>query len=154
MALLCLGVANIVLRATWYEVEDGVLWVMTPEGVIVSEVASDGAGERAGLRVDDLLVAIDGNPVGNVADVLRTLHKKEQSSQLTYTVMRLGAEESLQIELQPIVQSGTSLYFLMAAVGMFTLLVGFSVRLDCMRHLSPAAWLVISPRAKCGLCAQ
>ena len=144
--LLCLGAANIVLRATWHEVEDGVLWAMTPEGVIVSEIALDGAGELAGLRVDDVLVAIDGSSVGNVADVFQTLHGKEQGSQLTYTVMRSGAKESLQIELQPILQGGASLYFLMAAVGVFTLLVGFSVRLR--RPSDPATlhffWLCVA----------
>jgi hypothetical protein len=30
--LLCLGAANIASRASWNELEDGVLWVARPEG--------------------------------------------------------------------------------------------------------------------------
>jgi hypothetical protein len=33
VVLLGLGLANIYIRATWHEVEDGVLWVSRPDGV-------------------------------------------------------------------------------------------------------------------------
>ncbi len=128
-ALLCLGAANIVLRASWHEVEDGVLWTLGPQGVVASEVAAGGAGGLAGLRVGDVLIAIDGRPIESVADALQSVHGEQRGSRLVYTVMRLGAEEVHQISLQPIPQGSTSLYFLMAAVGAFTLLVGLSVRL-------------------------
>ena len=42
--LLCLGLANIASRATWREVEDGVLWRLTAEGVAASEIADRIAG--------------------------------------------------------------------------------------------------------------
>ena len=34
--LLPLGLANMVLRARWHEVEDGVLWVARTEGVVAA----------------------------------------------------------------------------------------------------------------------
>jgi hypothetical protein len=37
--LLCLGTANVAARATWREVEDGVLWRSRPEGVVAAEIA-------------------------------------------------------------------------------------------------------------------
>ena len=46
-ALLCLGAANIVARATWREVEDGVLWTPRAEGVVAAEIA---AGTPAAAR--------------------------------------------------------------------------------------------------------
>ena len=47
--LLGLGLANIALRATWHEVEDGVLWVTGPQGVTAAEVAP-GTRRRPGGR--------------------------------------------------------------------------------------------------------
>jgi S1-C subfamily serine protease len=61
MALLCLAVANIHERTRWSELEDGVLWRPTPEGVIAaSEVVKGSPGARAGLREGDILEAING----------------------------------------------------------------------------------------------
>ena len=58
--LLVLVIANVRVRASWLEAEDGVLWVSSAEGVVARELSRDGAGARAGLAVDDLLVAVDG----------------------------------------------------------------------------------------------
>jgi membrane-associated protease RseP (regulator of RpoE activity) len=72
VALLCLAAANIYVRATWSEPEDGVLWTATAEGVVVAkEVAADSPGARAQLRAGDVLEAIDGKPVEAPADVTR-----------------------------------------------------------------------------------
>jgi hypothetical protein len=40
LALLALGLANVVSRATLGEVEDGVLWVERAVGVVAAEVAA------------------------------------------------------------------------------------------------------------------
>ena len=38
--LLCLGAANVASRATWREVEDGVLWI-EQNGVVAAEIAPE-----------------------------------------------------------------------------------------------------------------
>ena len=48
---------------------------------------------------------------------------------LTYTLLRLGSREIVQVRLAPIPQGNSFLYFVLAAVGIFTLLVGAWVRL-------------------------
>ena len=48
--LFGLGIANIVVRARWHEVEDGVLWGARPRGVTAVEVAPGSAGARAGIQ--------------------------------------------------------------------------------------------------------
>src|SRR5215203_5874824 len=68
--LLCLGAANIAARAQWHEVEDGVLWMATPEGVAALEIADGTAAASSGLRPGDLLLAIDDTPVQRVEDVV------------------------------------------------------------------------------------
>ncbi len=127
--LLCLGAANILLRANWHEVEDGVLWVAQPEGVLAQEVLAGGPGDQAGLSAGDVLLAIDGQPIDQPLDVVSWLHGASGGTNLTYTVVRLGAREVLEITLQPISQGNRALYFVLAAVAIFTLLVGLSVRL-------------------------
>src|SRR5215207_9977778 len=72
--LLCLGAANIASRATWREVEDGVLWTTRLEGVVAAEVAPDSSAERTGVRRGDVLISIDDHAVEDVSDVLDALH--------------------------------------------------------------------------------
>src|SRR5207237_1899732 len=72
--LLCLGAANIVARMQWHEVEDGVFWTATAEGVAASEIADGTAAASSGLRRGDLLLAIDDAPVQRVKDVTDALH--------------------------------------------------------------------------------
>ena len=67
--LLVLGLANIVIRATWHEADDGVLWVNRVEGVTAFEVAAGTPAARAGIRPGDLLEAIDGQLVDRSSDV-------------------------------------------------------------------------------------
>ena len=126
--LIGLGIANVVMRARWHEVEDGVLWTPRTEGVAATEVATGSAGERAGIRVGDVLVAIDGVPIEAPADVVEHSHRSREGSRLAYTLVRLGSRETLTVSLVPLFVSRV-MYFVLAAVGLFTLLVGASVRL-------------------------
>ena len=54
-ALLCLAVANIAVRATWSELEDGVLWRERGEGLTAaSAVAEDSPAAQAGVSQGDV----------------------------------------------------------------------------------------------------
>src|SRR5262245_35084320 len=53
LALLIMGIANIVERATSTEVEDGVLWVERSAGVVAAEVADASPARRAGIAPGD-----------------------------------------------------------------------------------------------------
>src|SRR3954453_10808261 len=129
VTLLGLGAANVALRASWNEVEDGVLWVTGPQGVTDTEVAEGTPAYRAGVRQGDLLLAIDGAPVERPADVLHALHQGESGTRLNYTVLRLGSREGLEIRLAPLPKGNNALYYILATVGMFSLVIGAAVRL-------------------------
>ena len=126
--LVVLGVANIALRAQWHQVEDGVLWADRAEGVTVAEIADGSAAAHAGLQRGDVLVAVNGSPIEREADVIEHQHRAVSGTKLSYTIVRLGTRQALQVELAPSPQ-GSSMYFVLAAVGLFTLLVGAAVRL-------------------------
>jgi PAS domain S-box-containing protein len=127
--LLALAAANITLRASWHEVEDGVLWTLRPEGVVAAEVAPLTAAHAAGIRPGDLLLAVDGRPVDGPDQVLELLHGAQRGQRLAYTVLRGDARQLLTLSLKPVPEGNRALYFVLAAVAIFTLLVGCSVRL-------------------------
>jgi PAS domain S-box-containing protein len=131
VVLLCLGVANMSVRATWTEVEDGVLWATSGADVVAREVAPGSTAGRAGLRAGDLLLAIDGVPVASPADVVSAFHAASRGAVLTYSVLRMaGAPQVVQVPVQQIPAGAPRpLYFALAAVGIFSLLVGAAVRL-------------------------
>src|SRR6267378_2202292 len=126
--LLGLGVANIGTRARWHEVEDGVLWAGRAEGVTALEVARASAADAAGIQRGDVLLAVNGSPVQTPADVVEYHHRGHEGTRLAYTLLRLGTQQALEVSLAP-ASRASSMYFVLAAVGLFTLVVGASVRL-------------------------
>jgi two-component system, NtrC family, sensor kinase len=129
VTLLGFGAANIALRASWNEVEDGVLWVVGLQGVTAAEVADRSPGARAGIRQGDVLLALNGAPIERPDDVLHALHQGEDGTVLDYTLLRLGAEAVARVRLQPVPRGNNALYYILAVIGMFSLIVGAAVRL-------------------------
>jgi PAS domain S-box-containing protein len=145
--LLCLGAANVASRATWHEVEDGVLWIDQNEGVVAADIAPGTPAEHVGLKQGDVLLAIDGAPIEKVDDVVEALHDAGRDATLHYTVVRLGAaSQPVDVHLAPIPGGPGVLYFVLAAVGTFTLLVGGAVRMR--RPRDPATlhffWIAVA----------
>ncbi len=145
-ALLCLGIANISARATWHAVEDGVLWTAQPEGVVAADVAPGTAAAAVGIRRGDLLLAIDDRPVQQVSDIEDVLRGAVDGQTARYTVLRLGTREVVDVRIAPIPTGPRAVYFFLASVGIFTLLVGGAVRLR--RPRDPATlhffWLAVA----------
>ncbi len=146
VALLVMAGANIRARATWQEVEDGILWGASADGVVAREVAPASPGAAAGVRVGDVLEAVNGAPVDRPADVVARLHASVKNQALVYTIARTRTSELLTIRLAPIPSGPRGLYYVLASVGIFSLLVGASVRLR--RPDNPATlhflWLTVA----------
>ena len=125
-----LGVANIAMRAQWHQVEDGVLWQAHPEGVTAAEVAGGSpAGSAPASQRGDVLDR--GQRCARrtaVRTSSRLEHRSAAGTRLSYTLVRLGSQQALDVTLAPS-PHGSPMYFVLAAVGLFTLLVGASVRL-------------------------
>ena len=120
--LLVLGVANIALRAQAHQVEDGVLWADRAQGVTIADIAEGSPAARVGLQRGDVLLAVNGSPIERRADVLEYQHRGVAGTTLQYTLVRLGTRQAISVELAPS-PHGSSMYFVLAAVGLFTLLV-------------------------------
>src|SRR3989338_460519 len=128
VVLIALGVANVALYARWHEVEDGVLWSARAEGVTAVDVADGSAAASAGIQRGDVLLFVNGSPVHTPGDVIEYQHRSHEGTHLAYTVLRLDTRQSLDISLAP-APRGSPMYFVLAAVSLFTLLVGAFVRL-------------------------
>src|SRR3954447_11451866 len=128
IVLVLLGVANVTTYSRWHEVEDGVLWSARAEGVTASDVVAGSAAATAGIERGDVLLAVNGAPVMSPAEVIEYQHRSHAGTRLAYTLLRLGTRQGLEVSLTPAPRGG-SLYFVLAGVGLFTLLVGASVRL-------------------------
>ena len=128
LVLIGLGLANIVMHTRWNEVEDGVLWAGHSEGVVATEIAAGSPGAAVGIQRGDVLIAVNGSPVQAPADVVEVQHRGVPGTRLKYTLLRLDSRQSLEVSLAP-APRGSSMYFVLAAVGLFTLFVGASVRL-------------------------
>jgi PAS domain S-box-containing protein len=124
--LVALGVTNVATYSRWHEVEDGALWSARAEGVVATE--TDSVAAAAGIRRGDVLIAVNGSPVQAPSDVVEYQHRGHAGTRLVYTLLREGARQPLEVTLTP-APRGNSIYYVLAVVGLFTLLVGASVRL-------------------------
>src|SRR3954453_12791612 len=93
IVLVILGIANVAMYSRWHEVEDGVLWSARAEGVTASDVAAGPAGEGAGGKRGDVLVAVNGSPVQSPSDVVEYQHRGRAGTRLAYTVLRSGVRQ-------------------------------------------------------------
>ena len=127
--LLCFGALNIAVRATSHKLEDGVLWEARPEGVTAADVAARSGAMAAGIRPGDVLVAIDGAPIETVEEVQRALASATRSDPLVVHGAAPGRAADAQRRGRARAWRQSDALFHWRAIGIFTLLVGASVRL-------------------------
>ncbi len=70
------------------------------EGVLVSAVRSGTGAEKAGLKAGDVITKINGERVRNVGELREKLRAKRDAKSAAVTVIRKGAEMSLNVELE------------------------------------------------------
>ena len=120
---MSLGAANVASRFAWHEVEDGVLWAVRSEGVVAADIAAGTPAEAVGLQRGDLLIAVDDRPIENLKDVVAALHAARPGALLRYTVLRLGSRDVVDVRVAPVPGQPGALYYVLASVATFTLLV-------------------------------
>src|SRR5690349_5772132 len=126
-ALVCLALVNVALfhrvRAT--DLDDGVFWQVRNNSVVAENV--DARAQRAGIQQGDVLLTVDQAEVRSVADV--TAHLQAATGPVAYQLLRDKSSEIVQVVVQPPPSVDRRLYYSLAIVGIFTLIVGASVRL-------------------------
>jgi PAS domain S-box-containing protein len=128
-SLASLGIYNIVLKATWTLMDDGVFWQNGPAGVRAARIAPGGPGGRAGLREGDVLLAVGTDEVLHAEDVPLLLAGRRTGEDITYSVLRAEERRTLEVVLRPLSQGNVTLFYYLSLVGFFSLIVGTVVML-------------------------
>ena len=68
-------------------------------GALVNQVTSGGPAERAGLLVEDVIVAIEGQPVGYSGQLQQRVAQFHPGDEVTVTVYRNGSPRDIEVRL-------------------------------------------------------
>ncbi len=129
MVLATLGAYNIVLKATWSMLDDGVFWRQEPEGLVARQLSPGGPGQRAGVREGDILLAVDGQDVLDGSGLEQRLADRVEGQAVRYSLLRAEERRALEVALQPLARGNVTLFYYLSAVGFFSLGVGTIVML-------------------------
>ncbi|MGI6284222.1 trypsin-like peptidase domain-containing protein [Neomoorella humiferrea] len=72
-------------------------WYNIPEGVYIGGVFNDGPAARAGVKVGDVIVAVDNNRVADYADIQSIINKKAPGDRVILTVVRLAGKKQFDV---------------------------------------------------------
>lgn len=128
--LLALAGVNIGRHTTAGVMDDGVLWGDELGRVVALRIEEGGPGARAGVRVGDALQAISNRSTGSVTEIevagdARTvLDAAGAGDELRYVLVREGERRGMTLAVAPLPAGNVSLYFFLAAVGLFSGCVG------------------------------
>jgi serine protease Do len=74
------------------------------DGVFVQSVAPGGPSEKAGLKAEDIIVAINGKPVRNGNELVDTVTATSVGSPLSVTIMRDGKRQEMKVVVGDLAQ--------------------------------------------------
>ncbi|MFL5343226.1 MAG: Do family serine endopeptidase [Hyalangium sp.] len=69
------------------------------EGAIVNEVSSGGPSAKAGIKLDDVIVALDGQKISTASALTRAVALKRPGASATLTLYRNGKKEDVKVTL-------------------------------------------------------
>jgi PAS domain S-box-containing protein len=129
LALAALGVYNIVLKASFTLMDDGVYWRQAPQGLVAARLAPGGPGARAGVQEGDVLLAVDGEEALSPLRLESALAARRPGSRLTYSLLREEERRALDVVLMPVPRGDVSAFYYLSLAGFFCLVVGTVVLL-------------------------
>jgi photosystem II stability/assembly factor-like uncharacterized protein len=70
------------------------------DGVVLTEVVENGAAQKAGLHVGDLLLTVDGTKISSLIDLSRLLQSKNVGDEVSITYRRGQTQKKVDIKLE------------------------------------------------------
>lgn len=103
------GKVGVVLAPLERDPLDEILERLFPaaRGVRIAAVAKPSPAERADLRVDDIIMALEGKPVGDVADLQRKLSDRAAGEKAVLTIKRRWQTIDVEVTLAATSEIGT-----------------------------------------------
>lgn len=128
--VVLIGLLNLRDRLAWSDPWDGVYWKEAGEGLRADAVVLDGPGERAGIRVGDLLVDINSQAISDLGQYSDRLFELGVNAKATYSLAYSGSNRTVSLilgERSLLAQRDGPrilLAFLYLAIGLFVILRG------------------------------
>ena len=92
LAACALAIANFQQEGSTVSATDGVRWTEADGGLRAYMVPPDTPGEKAGLRVGDVVTAINNRPTLDIADVARSITESGVWQTANYSVLRIALD--------------------------------------------------------------
>jgi serine protease Do len=70
-------------------------------GVLVSSVNPGSPAEKAGLRAGDIILKVDGEPVGSSRELIRQVGRADSAREVTLHIQREGRPMDVRVQLEP-----------------------------------------------------
>jgi Do/DeqQ family serine protease len=77
------------------------------QGAVIAKVEPGSAAERAGLRTSDLVVAVNGIPIHNGAELKNHVVLAKIGDEVNLTVIRGGSERTVAVRIEPVTAQRT-----------------------------------------------
>ena len=129
LALAGLGVANLVLKASFTLMDDGAFWRQTAQGLVATRLAPGGPADDAGVREGDVLVAVDAEEALSPSRLESLLAAHRAGERTTYTLLRESERRVLDVVVAPLARGNVSAFYYLSLAGFFCLVVGTVVLL-------------------------
>jgi two-component system NtrC family sensor kinase len=126
LAAMIFAWLNFVQRAEFETPDDGVVWLDTPQGVQAQQVAQNSPAARAGVRVGDHVLAINGSPVTRQVQVTKRLWRAGLWTQVRYKLARNSEEFETPLVTAP-AEKPTSIENYARVVGLIYLFIGLFI---------------------------
>ncbi len=68
-------------------------------GAVVAAVTEGAPADRAGIRAEDVVIAVDGNPVNSPPELTARLARYQPGERVTLTIVRDGRSRDIQVRL-------------------------------------------------------
>src|ERR1700687_5695644 len=117
---------NFVQREEFESPDDGVAWMDGAQGAKAWKLAPNSPGARAGVRPEDILVAINGVPVNTQVQVTKRLWRAGLWTQVRYKLLRNGREFETPLVTGP-AEKPASIENYERVVGLLYLFIGMFI---------------------------
>ncbi|NTU51121.1 MAG: hypothetical protein HGA94_01605, partial [Candidatus Aminicenantes bacterium] len=136
VAVLALGALNVVRKAKWRDITDGVTWKAAETGLRAIRVDPESeAFLRSGIKKGDILTAINNVPVRTKIDVLKSLWQAAATDQsVKYQINKEGMQ--IYPTLYPQKRPVNPIYYYLVLVGVTTLAIGLIVFFNSRGQMS------------------